>query len=509
VSPASFPVECAWRVEMEFSLGVWTNIRLDVVAEEPIRWNRGNSANGPKDRMAQPGLFEFSLRNDAGNLWKKQGAYSLGHANCLSGFTYGIHVRVVATYAAVDYTLWRGRLRTIDPDPGLYRNQRTHCTAQDAVADLVETKVRGIAPQVNQTEDQLLTAALAGVSADAQPTATSFDAGLDVVPFAFDNIADGIVAWSAITDAVVSALGWCYVKGDGTLVYENRHTRALKASAHTFNGDVDGDAISVPNSLAGVYNRVRVTYHPKTVDSAATTVLYAATSPSAVAPGQPVTVWGTYRDPANTVKLVGGTSLVDGVLTTADYTANSASDGSGVDLSASVTVTATGYASSVKFVITNSAMQVAYVTPQIRGKGIYDNAPQTVESFVAESYGDRPVDLDLPFQNSGTIAQDMADYIRNVYDTRRTLNAFAFKANKSPRLMQQALTREIGDVITVSESVTGTSSVKAAIHGVQMAVTGGVWLGVRWALVPQDDTPVFVLDDAVLGVLDTGVLGYA
>lgn len=177
-----------WRVEMQFSVGVWTDVRLDIVAAESIRWQRGAQANGPRDRIAQPGLFEFSLRNDPGNSGAKQGYYSPGHTNCRSGFTEGIPVRIIGTYNAVDYPLWRGRLRSILPDPGIYRSQRTHCTAQDGISDLTDTDVRAIAPQVNKTETQLLAAVLAALPTEVQPPATNFDSGLDVVPYAFDNI---------------------------------------------------------------------------------------------------------------------------------------------------------------------------------------------------------------------------------------------------------------------------------------------------------------------------------
>lgn len=501
--------QATFRVEMQFSAGIWTNVIADVIVEDRFEWSRGSTGHGPTDKMAQPGLFEFALCNDARNSGAKQSYYSPGHANCRSGFARGIPVRLIGRYLSTDYPVWRGRLRTILPEPGVHRSRRTHCTAQDIVADLVEAQVRGIPPQVDQTEDQLIQAVLDALPSTAQPAATSLDVGLDVVPYAYDNIGAGVSAWQAIADAVVSAFGWGYSLGDGTLAYENRHTRALKSSVATFT-DTNGADLSAPSAIDDAYNRARVTYHPKDVDAAATTVLYEAPSPIEVPPLQTVTIWGTYRDPSNTVRLIGGTDVDDGTLGFTDYVANSLEDGSGSDLRGDVAVLATGFASNVMFEITNAnSSQTAFVTPQLRGKGIYDNAPITVEKYITEDYGDRPVDIDLPFQDQGTIAQDLADYVANIYADRQVVERYVLNANRSDTDLVQALDRDIGDVITLSETVTGVSAMAVAIQGVNGSVQNGKWFVMSWALVPQDDSSVFVFDDAVLGLFDSGILGYA
>lgn len=500
----------AAQIQQHYVSSMWTNVRKDVVAEPGIRFWRGNTRNGPKDRTSDAGGLEFSLRNDDRNTGMRQGYYSPLHANCRTGFKEGIAVRVVASLASVSYQIWTGTLRTIDPEPGKARGQRTHCTAQDVFGGLSETEARSIAPQVSQTETALITAVIGALPLEARPFATSLDTAVDTYPYAFDQMGDGAIALGLLDDIAINSLGFIYSTGNGTLVYENRHTRALKDSVFTLDGDRDGDAIVVPNSLEGTYNRVRVIIHPKS--QSAGIVLYAATAAITVAPGQSVTVWGEYSDPNNKERLIGGTTFTTPLVATTDYLGNSAADGSGVDLTSSLTISVSAFASSVKFVITTSGSVTVYVTKlQLRGTGIYDNAPQTLESFSAQSYGDRPLDVDLNFQADPVLAQDLADYVRALYSSRHRVDAIRFKANRSPQLLRAALQREIGDVVTLSESVTGTTAVDVAINGIEWELSGGVWLGCTWYVFPQDQAHVFVLDDAVFGVLDSSnsVLGYA
>jgi hypothetical protein len=501
----------AARILAHYTAGSWTNVRTDVVAAESIRWKRGQAIGAaPTDRTPRPGTFEFSLRNDARNSGSLQGYYSPGHANCRSGFTRGIPVRLVATYAATDYTLWTGRLRTIDPDPGRYRSQRTHCLAQDVIADMAETTVREITAQIDKTEVQLLTAILEGLPTSGRPSAVDFDTALDTYAYALYNAGSGSAPLGLLNDVVVSALGSLYLAGDGTLVYENRHSRVLRASDYTLDGDTAGDALIVPSTLEGRYNHIRATIHQLTATPA--TTLFASAGAIAVSGGATVTVWGTYADPNNRDRLIGASAFTNPLVSGTDFVGNSQADGLGTSRTSSLAVTVTPFATTAKFDITNSYTDTVYVTTlQLRGTGIFDNAPQVFESVTEEDYGDRTLEIDLKYQDDANIGQDMADYLVAQLSDPSQVNAVAIKANKSTTLMTQALARDLGDVISVSETVTALSGVEASIAGIDGEVTGGVWLRMTWNLLPQTTIGALVLDDAVFGVLDSpeAVLGYA
>src|SRR5262249_16005863 len=152
--------------------------------------------------------------------------------------------------------------------------------------DIAETLVREITPQVSKTETQLALAIFNALPTDSRPPGLSLDTALDAYTYALWNIGDGASPLGLLNDDMVSALGWMYGRGDGTVRYENRHARALASSQYTLT-DNEQDTLLVPNTLAGVYNRVRASIHKLRV--ATSTVLFAATGSFAVAPGDTVT----------------------------------------------------------------------------------------------------------------------------------------------------------------------------------------------------------------------------
>ena len=176
---------------------------------------------------------------------------------------------------------------------------------------------------------------------------------------------------------------------------------------------------------------------------------------------------------------------------------------------ADLTVTASAYTAGVKFVVTNSGAAAYLVTNagapllQLRGKGIYDEAPIVYEAYDAQTYGDRLLEIDLPYQDDGEVAQSRANfYVAQYAEIGDQVFALTFNPQRSDSLMVQALTGEIGDVVTVSETMTGASSVDVVIQAIEMDVTKGPYLTVRYLTAPRGPTATFILDDPIYGVLD-------
>jgi hypothetical protein len=59
-----------------------------------------------------------------------------------------------------------------------------------------------------------------------------------------------------------------------------------------------------------------------------------------------------------------------------------------------------------------------------------------------------------------------------------------FLANDSTDFMTQALTREPGDILTLTETVTGLSSQKVVVHRVELVVRHRVFIECRFGLAP-------------------------
>lgn len=477
---------CTIAVEAELSAGVWTDITEHTIAEDGLRIAYGVQGNSPIDCVASTGECAFTLKNDAST--GAQGTYSPLHANARSGWTLGTGLRVRFTHDAVTYTKHRGKVRIIDPDPGAFGRQRVSVTSYDVMRDLAETELRGLTLQVGQSEDDLVTAILDACPTAAQPIARSLDAGVDTFPYAFHDVGPGLLASTLLQDVAESSFALIACKGDGTLILKSRQSRALGSSSFTFTNTMHG--LRAPADVDNLYNRIRVTIRPTTIDAAATTVLYAqpvGTSP-VVQPGETIEVWVEYRDPNESQTLVGGLDVVDPLVSGTDYVGNAAADGSGANLTASLSVVITPFASTALIEITNNhATSPVYVTTlQVRGKGVYDRGPQTYEASSEEDYGNRPLNIELRYQADASIAQSYATYLLQQYSTlsAQGIGVLEFLANDSDDFMEQAFAREPGDLITITETMTGLSAVEAVIHSVELDVSPGPWVVCRWGLAP-------------------------
>lgn len=441
------------------------------------------SGNGPLDSIAGTGQCSFTLRNDASGA-RPIGWYSPGNASVRSGWTFGIPFVLRIVYLGVAYTRFTGKIQSILPDTGIHGQRQVQVVAYDVMRDLAEADLLEIGVQISQTESQIISNVLSALPSSIQPVATDIDPGVDTFPYALDDLGPGTKALSVIADLAHSSFSLVAVKGDGTFIVRSRHTRSSGAMS-TFTFISDFIDLIVPSDLSGVFNLVRVTSHPKTIDAAATTVLYSlvGTVP-VVAPGETLTLWGSYNDPTNAQRLVGGTSMVTSLVpypsANYDYAGNAAIDGSGSDLTGSLSIVATAFASTVKFDVTNTGTIPVYlVAPstivpmlRIRGKGVYDRGPQTFQSSSVQSYGVRPLDIDMPYQNDPNVAQAAAEYIQEQYNNfALQMQQLTFIANQSHEKMLLALTCEPGDIITVTEPVTGLSSVIACIQSVALSVT--------------------------------------
>lgn len=501
----------------DFGAG-WVSITSETVSREGWTWKRGMAGGGPHDLVAVTGVCAFTLANGptADNPSRPVGYYSLTHANVRSGWTFGTPIRVAYGYGGSDYALWTGTLYSAMPAPGQYQSRSVQCEARDSMNALAETDMRGVSPQVNQTENALIAAAIAALPTSAQPSSVAYDSTLDSYPYAFDDASSGTKAMSLIAQVCASARCYYYPLGDGSIRVENRQARGIASVAFDFDETHLLD-LEVPGDTSVLANRVRAVTHPRSVDAAATTVLFGITQAALVPAGETITIWGDYRNPDQTKQPIGGTAQVTSLVSGTDYAARANADGSGADLVANISITATAFAATVKFEVENTGGTDAYLVTgagvpllQIRGKGIYDDAPQSYEASSTQDYGERLLVLDLPYQDDGPLALDLATFTerqRRLLSEQVTGLSYTAWTNA---LIEAAVTLEIGDVITVTETMTGLDELHAAIHAIEMSVVPPQTLQVRYTLAPLVSTTSLILDDDDYGELDSplALLGF-
>jgi hypothetical protein len=169
-------------------------------------------------------------------------------------------------------------------------------------------------------------------------------------------------------------------------------------------------------------------------------------------------------------------------------------------MTGSIVVTLTPFGSNAKLVITNSATSPAFLVNssgaallRIRGKGVYDRGPQTYEASTVQPYGVRQIAFELHYQDNPLVTQNYADFIVLTRDTvTKQPELIGFTASGNAAFMTQALTREPGDVITVSETMTGFVSIRSAIQSVELSLTQGEWLQCRFGLAPANNVPLWL-----------------
>lgn len=206
----------------------------------------------------------------------------------------------------------------------------------------------------------------------------------DTMPFFWMN---GNGAYGQIIDLTDSVLGNFYISASGAATFIPRTFD--DASLVSF---VDIDAlqewkIRTPSPRYTVQNVVKVYSRARRAQT--DVALWTMTDKPFVLSGASITAWAQFSSNNQEVPA----TVVTAPVATTDYTANSAVDGSGTDLTANFTVTLTAFATSAKLVIANTGGTPGYVTLlKVRGDAItpddYTFAQSTAPSSIV-TYGER------------------------------------------------------------------------------------------------------------------------
>lgn len=514
------------------SAGAWTDVSADVLSD--LSCTYGITGGGPGDRVASSGTFRFDLDNSEANSAATIGYYSLGHTNCRTGFNLGVICRLSLTYNSTTYYKFLGSIDSVSPETGRYRGRRVSVVATDAMDAFARFKLWGLAARQNYSSSDLVklliddatntywtlgtgtlgvstrlarTAGVGSLNASALVRDRSIASGQDTYALALDNTDDrSSTTLSELGRICTSELGYAYVKGDtvggGTFVFESRASRAaLSTASGTFNNTMV--ALSSGRSRQDVINHVQVGVTSRELGTS-TEVLYAIESKPSIQSGETVTFLGPYRDPNESRNKIGGLDMIDSVATT-DYLMNTASDGSGSDVTGNHTVVTYAGSNGARWDITNNSGATSYITKlQIRGTAIrFTPVVAEAEDVSSQNtYGDNTFSLQMPYQNNAGRASGAADYLLQLYKSPAVQSdTVSIVGNTSAAMLAQCLGREPGDRIDLTETVSGISSQAYVVHQVTLDVKGGGRLvTASWRLAPLDTASVWLLGSSTLGV---------
>ncbi len=495
------------QVAANYAAVSWTDVTNDTKGVTPLIIERGIRSDSPAQRVASTGTCTFAMNNLASNSGGVTGYYSPGNASCRAGFGKGTPVRVKQG----SDTLFSGRIRKIEPTPGKTGGNLSQVLATDYIDTAATFLLENAAILEDVRADEVF-ATVVGLMTN-QPSGIITYQGTETYTLALDNTRDeAVTALSEFHRLAVSELGYIYVLGDGRLVFEARGTRMTNEPTATVTLADTMHGLDVAEVSSSSLNRVQITVHPRVIDTAATTVLFALTNPLQIAAGETKTIIGPYRtasSPGITTR-VGGLQMVTPVAST-DYVMNAESDGTGTDLTASLDVTANYGANGVQFILTNNDAQPAYITTlQCRGKGVYDFRTVVVRAqndAAVAADGVNALTLDMPYQEDPNVAQSMADSILSSYGdlagTRVQKVEFYPDAAGMPSNLHQ---NDISDRVAVSETVTGATG-EYYINGVKHEYQWGKLPRITWWLTPAEPVSYWILGLAGASELgDTTVL---
>lgn len=446
--------------------GLFGNITSDVIGGLQI--SQGIAGNGLLDRTASTGTLKFRLQN-INNL------YTPGHVNSDSNFEVGAKI-----YAAIGvvggYYRFMGTISQIDPVYGDGITNYVNVTVVDYMDMLARHELQLPAFAQNKKMEEVVALIIANMP--VAPNLTDYGTGQDTFATVFDTTRSTTRALTEIAKVTQSELGMTWVE-TGSALNQTLRTRgrngfqAVASSATFTDADIIGAEIE---HGADYYNEVVTETYPRRVDASATSVLFSLDRPVTVGAGATVNISGSYSDPDQKAVEVSGIGMVTPVATT-DYLMNTAEDGSGTNITAYLTVTATYGANGVDYALANSYGSAGYVTKlQARGKGVYAFQPVTYSAEYStgiNAHGRRTLRVDMPYQDNPLVGVDFAQSILDaVKAIGLRVTSITYEANKSAALAAAFVGLNIGDRITLDLSDYGLS-LDAFITRVEVDVSEG------------------------------------
>ena len=466
-------------------------------------------------------------RSISGRLWAElvntSGKYSPSNtSSALSGSILpGRTVRVEAGSGSFPYTFpiafndgvrWQGKLERIIPAPATVGVKTCTLTAFGTLGYLNQFETQ-LASQTNRRTDQAV-----GDILDDVGWTEAADRDLDTGQTTISRFwTSGTKAIDALRLVEEAEAGFIKESKSGQVAFENRYHRLTQTASTTSQAtfsDASGAthayvSLSQEDPLTTIINHVEAT--ARTFDTASVAVLWThpetgAASPT-LAPGEAKTFEAEFPNPdaANNAMEVDAWTTP---AATTDYLLNSASDGTGTNLTANVTVTQTKAAERMAITLTNSATGAAgYLTKlQARGTAVSTKNPCIVRAIDTGSqaiYGERKYVAKTPFIPTTSEAQDWCDYQMAIYGSPIEILTMTIPASTTSNI-GQSLARDISDRITVTATTDAALGVNAdyLIESEQHSVTnGGTEHVTAWKLSPASGgySSFWVLGTSVLG----------
>lgn len=415
----------------------------------------------------------------------------------------GMLGRLRATFSAVTYTLFVGRLASFQPLPGANNRRVIALQFNDPTLDLLDTEYmpmldtsvtadipikrvfdEGVVPFPYAHNYWMLgvqgASELDQTTTIYSPASYTLDTGKTVYNWVGDNSREGnqgVSAQNYIRDLVSGEIYGRFFY-DPTLPgykFHNRHRDPLNTTVAFTVTESDYEADMSSYVRMPVLNKSSVSYTPRKTGTAGTVIWSADDLPISITEnGQKITA--RYRDLDNPSARIGAIDVIP-LLPVTDYAATYLPDGT--DVTNVIGITVEVGANSAELAVNKPLRYVGEISItalQMRGTPLTTYNPRTIESVNYDSayaykYTSERVSYNLI--DTDNDAQAIADY--RVYKNATPVSAFdklGWIANKTTTRMTNALGVDIGDRITVSDTWMGHSS-DYFVVGARHSITWG------------------------------------
>lgn len=352
-----------------------------------------------------------------------------------------------------NYTIMTGRIDDIRPNYGIVST--VTITGINGIDDLQNVTVN--TSQVYSTEyfydaiEETLTQAgwTGGMRIDSDIS--------DTLPYWWLS---GKKAYDELVDLTNSSRGLFFISRDGYATYYSNINSKDSSASFVDNDALLSYGIRVPTPWEAIKNFVRVYAKARRTS---TGTLWTLQSKPLILAGTSITIWA---EGANVNGEITPALVVTTPVATTDYTANSAEDGSGTNLTANISISLTNYATSHKLVITNTGGSNAYLTlMKIRGTSIISDDYTYYETSDIDSiniYKQRELIVKTNWIQSINSAEDYANTIVSLLSDPKKFPRFVVRNKPSKQFAP-----DIFDIVSVdfaSRQLTGSFRVGYIEH---------------------------------------------
>jgi hypothetical protein len=347
------------------------------------------SPSGDGFEPLAPGIMQLTLNNSD----RRYDPYN-ENSPLYPNVDTGKFIKLIARVGANLYSVFTGTIQEIIPG-----ENRVQINCEDGFRWLTEQElVSGV--YENITADVAIQAIL---TASYWPWGSDLETGADQLDYWWMRGRNGNEEIRALAQ---SEFGRAFVAADGSMKFVNRFSNSVAVL------DLDQSqvlrTITIPQPWEVRKNIVDVTSHPVAI--LAVDDIWTASTEYAVDGNSSIEITVEFDSPAKDV--------IQPVANT-DYTAFDQTGGSGVDLTADISISVTAYAETAVMTITNNSASLAYLNLlKLRGNPLYSSAVRSRSTGTGYNTRPRQIVLDLEWQqdinNPVSFASEMLTFLSGI-----------------------------------------------------------------------------------------------